>query len=171
MLCVIAKIDIESREYLRNIQRIANSFGIPPRVLHGHVTLATFVSGDEAEIIRICKERLHQQKIFTIWYEKIEVLPVTSIIVASPQNKDALFDVHIEITTDLVDLLDIWTRNENWMPHTTLVHQKDVNLDVIAAEMRKKFAPFSACVERIEFSRVNADGYEIIDAIDLKNTD
>lgn len=168
MLCVIAKIDAESRGRLRDIQRIADSFGIPPRILHGHIALATFVSGDEAELIHNCKERLNNQTTFTVHYESIDVLPVPGIIVASPKKEGSLQDMHEKLTANHIDWLDVWTRTENWKPHTTLVHQPQADLDTVAKEMRRIFEPFDACVEQIEFSRVTESGYEIIGAVDLK---
>ena len=168
MLCVIAKIDNESRNHLRSIQQVADSLGVPPRVLYGHITLATFVSGDEDEIICSCKEMLCDHSVFSIQYEKVEALPATSIVVVSPKIEGVLWNLHKKLVRGRYDQLDIWSRDDTWKPHTTLVHKPPVDLNLVAEEMCSIFEPFSARVERIEFSKVTASGYEIIDAVDLK---
>ena len=167
MLCAIAKIDNESRNRLRNIQKVADSLGIPPRILYGHITLATFVSGNEDEIIRSCKAILRGRSVFSFQYEKVEVLSATSIVVISPKMEGVLLDLHKELVRGRNDELDVWSRDGKWKPHTTLVHNPPVDLNLVGAEMSSVFEPFSACVDRIEFSKVTESGYEIIDAIDL----
>ena len=167
LLCVIAKIDEAARDRLRAIQQIGDSHGVPTSSLYGHITLATYISGDEAEIIRSCKARLHGQRAFSVHYERIEVLPVSSIIIASPRRSGALLRLHRMLVSEYPAWLNEWTRTDQWKPHTTLLHDPLADLDAIAAQMRAAFHPFSAHVSQIEFSRVHECGYDIIGKIAL----
>ena len=60
------------------------------------------------------------------------------------------------------EMLDQWTHNESWQPHTTLVHQPGMKLDRVAEAMQAEFRLFEARIEQIEFSRVTEHGYEIV---------
>ena len=55
MLCAVAKLDPASTERLARLRRMANQFGIFPKELHGHITLATYTGEDEAAFIASCK--------------------------------------------------------------------------------------------------------------------
>lgn len=168
MLCVIAKIDAASRMRLAGIQRIAEDFGIPVRELYGHITLATYLGEEEEAFVASCKASLLCRKAFPVRYDQIEVLDATSIIVASPRKEGDLAAIHGEIERRWGAHFNHWTQGEAWYPHTTLLYKPQTDLSAIAAAMEQTFAPFDAWVERIEFSRVHEDGYEILDAIDLE---
>ena len=55
MLCVIAKIDSESKNRLIELQQ---SLGIPVPKLYGHITLAAYIGEDKGAFISSCKEIL-----------------------------------------------------------------------------------------------------------------
>ncbi len=167
MLCVIAKIDSVSREKLLKLQQLAGSFGIPQRHLHGHITLAAYVGDDENQFISSCKKLLSNYKRFSVYYYKIEVLTETSIIVASPKKEKEIALIQNEIVNNWEESLDYWTQGDVWKPHTTLLYEPKADLQTIAEVMQAEFKPFNAQVDRIEFSRVKENGYEIIDSIAL----
>ncbi len=167
MLCAIARIDTQSRDRLLALQKISERFGAAVRDLYGHITLATYIGEEEGSFIASCKEILSARAPFSVYYEKVEVLGATSIIVASPRNENALFDIHHDIAMRWGPYLDEWTDSDLWKPHTTLLYDPQADLQAIAEAMRKEFVPFYAQVNGIEFSRVTENGYTIVDSVDL----
>ena len=167
MLCAIARIDTQSREKLSALQQAAERFGITVHKIYGHITLATYMGEDDRAFIASCKEILSACTPFSVYYEKVEVLSATSIIVASLRKENALLDMHHAIAAQWGHSLDHWTNNDHWQPHTTLVYDPQIDLQVLAEAMQKEFIPFFAHVTRIEFSQVTAHGYEIVDSVDL----
>lgn len=168
MLYVIAKIDEQSEAKLEQIQKIATQFGIEPKPLHGHITLVTYQDGNEAELIAHCKKILRNQKAFSVFYDKIEVLSSTSIIVASPKNEGALQSVQNRLTTEQREHIAEWTRADVWHPHTTLIFDAQADLDAIAQAMEEVFESFEASIECIQFSKETENGYEIVDFVELE---
>ena len=169
MLCVIAIIDKNSRDQLLKVQSIGEKFGIPPRHLHGHITLATYLGSEEDAFISSCKETLSKYRTCTVRYEKIQILSATSIIVATPSRDSTLTDMQKGISDHWHEEMDHWTRADVWEPHTTLVHKPGFDLEPAAKAMQKIFKPFSAMIDRVEFSRVCENGYEILETVPLKN--
>ena len=167
MLCAIARIDTQSREKLSALQQAAERFGITVHKIYGHITLATYMGEDDRAFIASCKEILSACTPFSVYYEKVEVLSATSIIVASPRKENELLDMHHAIAAQWGHSLDHWTNNDHWQPHTTLVYDPQIDLQVLAEAMQKEFIPFFAHVTRIEFSQFTAHGYEIVDSVDL----
>lgn len=94
MLCVIAKLSRSATEELRLLQRVAASFGMHPSPVYGHVTIAAYTSDDDAEFIAGCKELLQGIGSFSVFFDKIEVLSETSIIVATPRKDSVLTALH-----------------------------------------------------------------------------
>ena len=168
MLCAIARIDTQSREQLLALQRLAERFGVMVKDLYGHITLATYIGEDDGTFIASCKEIISACTPFSVYYEKVEVLSATSIIVASPRNENVLFDIHNDIAARWEPYLDKWTNNNLWHPHTTLIYNPQIDLKEIAEAMRKQFIPFWAQVTRIEFSQVTENGYKIVDFISVE---
>lgn len=167
MLCVIAKIDDESTRKLADLQSAAKDFGLPPRILYGHITLSAFVGSEEAAYMAFCKTVLRDVGAFSVFYEQVEVLYETSIIVASPRKRGALENIQAKLTAGWEEKLDIWTKPDVWRPHTTLLYKPDAGLYAICERMTAVFHPFPAKIERIEFSKVTENGYRILDSIPL----
>ena len=167
MLCAIARIDEQARNRLLALQQVTERFGIMPKEIYGHITLAAYIGGDNGAFVSSCKEIISAYSPFSIYYEKIEVLSATSIIVVSPRNEKTLFDLHHDIAARWGPYLDHWTKNDFWQPHTTLMYSPQIDLQMIAEGMRKEFRPFLAQVTRIEFSLVTENGYKIMDSLDL----
>lgn len=170
MLCAIAKIDPDSTERLAKLRRMANDFGIFPRELHGHITLATYTGEDEAGFIASCKAILSGYQKFTVRYDKVEIwvsVPESeSIIVAAPRREPVMAAIQKEIAQTWAADLNEWTQENVWRPHTTLLYAPGADLPSIAAAMQKTFEPFTAQVDRIKFSRVNGE-IETIDFAEL----
>lgn len=167
MLCAIARIDAQARKQLLALQRVTERFGMTLKDLYGHITLATYIGGDDGAFIASCKEIISAYSPFSVYYEKVEVLGATSIIVASPQYEKTLFGLHHDIAAKWGPYLDRWTNSDLWLPHTTIMYNPQIDLQVIAESMRKEFLPFFAQVTRIEFSLVTENAYKIIDSINL----
>ena len=169
MLCAIAKLDEEATQMLISLQKAAVPDPARRRALHGHITLAAYTGDDEAGFIRDCKELLAEHSSFTVMYEKTEILEETSILVAVPGKSSQLDTVHQNIANRYSDALDEWTRREKWVPHTTLFFSTGPELYEAYRRTAVQFVPFQARVCRIEFSRVLAGGYEIIDCLNLSD--
>ncbi|MBQ9561872.1 MAG: 2'-5' RNA ligase family protein [Lachnospiraceae bacterium] len=167
MLCVIAKLDQKATDQLNEIKRTAYPAGADIKTIYGHITLAAYIGDDELRFVRFCKRALADVSAFYIRYHKIEVLDETSIIVAAPEMSEPLTFLHQCIAEEYEDDLDRWTKREGWYPHTTLIYGPQLDLHSICRQMTDSFSPFEAGVNRIEFSRVCENGYEIIDGLAL----
>ena len=167
MLCVIAKLDETATNRLIELQKAAFPAGAETRTLHGHITLATYIGEDEACFVQSCKRALAGASAFIVVYEKIEVLDETSILVATPEKSEPLAFLHRRITERFEDTLDRWTKGDRWYPHTTLAVGPQPDLQTICDKMRDSFSTFEAWISKIEFSRVYANAFEIVDDLDL----
>lgn len=167
MLCAIAKIDPAASERLVSLAKLTEGFGIPPRNVHGHITLATYIGNDENEFISSCKRILSGCGEFSACYDKLEVWDPSTIIVAVPQKENAIAAIQKEISTKWAADLDQWTQADVWQPHTTLVTNPQADFYAIVKVMQEKFKPFVAQIKQVEFSRVYENGYEIIDCVEL----
>ena len=167
MLCVIAKLDPGAVEKLRQLQTAAVPFGARPTPVYGHITLAAYVPGGDTEFLAGCKALLQDTAPFSVRYDRVEVLPATSIIVAAPQKRGVLLSLHSMIAARYAPSLDQWTCDDRWYPHTTLLYDPQADLPRICRSMQERFSPFEAAVRYIEFSRVTETGYEIADRITL----
>ena len=150
MIYVIAKLEKSARARLSWIQSFAASFGIVPRPIYGHITLAELGSREE---IAACKEALGAQEAFTVDFQKIDVLAADQTVVALAAREGGLEAVH-----------EILASGDDWIPHTVLLRDDMMDLKWIRTAMAQMFQPFTAKVERIEFM----EGNEIIDGMDLK---
>ena len=169
MLCILAKIDEEGRKKLLEVQKAAESFSVTPKELHGHVTLACYVGDDEKKFITSCGEKLKKEHPFEIFYDHIDVFEVSSVIAAAPRREEKIECVHRDISDRWSEDLNCWTKENVWLPHTTLLQDKTVDILPIAEAMKKIFKPFSAMVTEIEFSRVlEGNKYEIVGSFTLK---
>ena len=68
MLCVIALLDPASTERLSRLRRLTAAFGVPPRAVHGHITLASYIGEDEAGFISSCQAILSRRRKFSVHY-------------------------------------------------------------------------------------------------------
>ncbi len=170
MLCVIARIDPGSRDRLAALRRSTKARDRRMGELYGHVTLATYLGEEETRFVASCRELFAGRPAFTVRYLEIEPLPATSILVASLEKEGSLLSLHDEIAAAWGGSLDKWTGTALWKPHTTLLYDPEGDLPALAAVLREAFTPFTARVERIEFSRVEGEGYTILGSVDLPVT-
>lgn len=150
MIDVIAKLDRSSRARLSWIQSFAASFGIVPKPIYGHITLAVLDSRDAAAA---CKAALAEQEAFAVDFTALEVLAQEQSIAALAAREGALEAVHEAVAP-----------GTDWVPHTALLRDDMMNLNWVRTAMAGMFQPFTGKIERIEFM----ENGEIIDAIDLK---
>ena len=156
MLYVIAKIDKSARARLSWIQSFTASFGIVPRPIYGHITLAAF-EDDASAVIEGCKAALTGQGPFSVDFQTVEVLrqeQVVAVLAAQEGTLEALRE----------KLAAVAPCEESWVPHTTLLHDGRMDLNWIRSAMAQMFQPFTATVDRIEFMV----GTDIVDGVDLK---
>ena len=164
MLCLIAKLDKRSAERLTAVKKAAVPEAKP---LYGHITLATYVGDDEAGFMAFCASQLKGISWFAVEYTRLAVLEETSIVVALPEKAGALSALHRRIAEAYGGSLDQWTGSEAWLPHTTLLDDPKANLPELCGKMAADFAPFTAGIVGIEFSRVTPSGYEILGRVEL----
>ena len=169
MLCVIAKLDKRSAEKLTALKKAA----VPEastKPLYGHITLAAYVGDDEAEFMAFCASQLKGVPQFAVKYTHLAVLEETSIVAALPEKTGVLSALHRRIAEVYGGGLDQWTcLDETWLPHTTLLYDPKADLQKLCGKMAAAFAPFTAGVVGIEFSRVTPPGYEILGRTDLRD--
>ena len=151
MIDVIAKLEKSARARLSWIQSFAASFGIVPRPIYGHITLAELGSREE---IAACKESLGAQEAFTVDVQKIDVLAADQTVVALAAPEGGLAEVRRKLVPG----------EGNWTPAIVLLRDNMVDLNWVCKAMAQMFQPFAAKVERIEFVESN----EVIDGMDLK---
>ena len=169
MLCVIAKLDKRSAEKLTALKKAAvPEAGTKP--LYGHITLASYVGEDEAGFMAFCTSLLKGVPRFAVRYTQLAVLEETSIIAALAEKTGTLPALHQRIAEVYGGSLNEWTgSDEVWLPHTTLLYDPKADLPAVCRKMAADFAPFTAGIVGIEFSRVTPPGYEILGRTDLRD--
>lgn len=172
MLCAIAIIDPAATERLVKLEQVTERFGIPPQDVHGHVTLATYVGDDEDAFISSCKSILSGYGKFPVYYDTVGTWicksGMKSFIGAFPRKEPTIVAIQKEIAGIWSAYLNEWTQEDVWKPHTSLLYVQGADLSTVAEAMQEMFEPFVAQVDRIEFSRVYENGYEIIDSFELR---
>lgn len=168
MICVIAKLPPDAVERLDLLRRTVVSDEQSVKPLYGHITLATCLPDNDEKFIRDCAGIVRGAPAFSVCYEKLEVLPETSIIVATPSKPDELLALHGKIAGKYGSSLDRWTCGPDWYPHTTLLYDPAADLDALCRNMQQHFVPFSARVSQVEFSKVEEAGYTILKSVDLE---
>ena len=176
MLCAIIIVDAASTNRLLRVRQIAERFGYPPKKVHGHITLATYTGNDEEGFISSCKAILSKLGKFPVYYDKVEAWEsmsgVKSFIVAVPRKEYVIVTLQKEISRDWATDLNEWTREDNWNPHTSLIHVPGIDISDVAIAMQTEFDPFVAQIDRIEFTRVYENegkwSYEIADFVELQ---
>lgn len=176
MLCAIVKLDPAARDRLMKLEQIPERFGFPPRNLHGHITLATYIGDDEEGFISSCKAILSGHGKIPVYYDKVEAWTSTfgarSLIVAVPRKEQMITTIQKEISRQWSAHLNEWTQEDTWTPHTSLLYVSGTDLDAVAEAMQEEFVPFVTEADRIEFSRIQEiEGkfsYETVDFIELQ---
>ena len=168
MLCVIAKLDKRSTEKLTAIQKAAApDAGLKP--LYGHITLASYMGEDEAGFMAFCAAQLKGVSRFAVKYTHLAVLEETSIVAALAEKAGTLAALHRRIAEEYGGSLNEWTSlDETWLPHTTLLYDPQADLSAACRKMAADFAPLTAGIVGIEFSRVTPSGYEILGRAELR---
>lgn len=172
MLCAIAIIDPAATERLAELEQAAKRFDIPPQDVHGHITLAAYTGEDEEAFISSCKSILAGYGKFPVYYDAVETWicksGMKSFIGAFPRKEPVIMAIQKEIAGRWSAYLNEWTQENKWNPHTSLLYVQGADLSAVAEAMQEMFEPFAAQVDRIEFSRVHENGYEIIDFFELQ---
>lgn len=151
MITVIAKLDKSSRARLSWIQSFAASFGIVPKPIYGHITLAELESRDD---VAACKAALEGQRAFTVDFQTVEVLRDEKCVAAVAAREGGLAEVRLKLVPGDAD----------WTPCTVLLWDHMMDLNWVRMAMMEMFRPFTARVDRIEF----LEGDAVIDGMDLK---
>ena len=168
MICVIAKLPPDAVERLSILKEAAVSKKPLMHSIYGHITIATYLPDDDAEFLQACSGIIRETPSFSVRYEKLEVLPETSIVVATPSKSTVLLDLHNRIAEKYSGSLDRWTCGNEWYPHTTLLYDPGADLNDLCRNMQQHFSPFEAWITQVEFSKVEETGYTILETIDLK---
>ena len=169
MLCAIAIIDSSATERLRYLRRLSERFGAPPKDIHGHITLATYIGANEDSFISSCKTLLVGYKRFSVHYDRVTIFDSSAVIVAVPRRESILTAMQKEISGIWATDLNEWTQEDTWSPHTSLLYSRQLDLPAILRAMQEEFEPFTAQVDRIEFTHIHDDdSCELIDRLALQ---
>ena len=169
MLCLIAKLDPASTARLSALRHAVLPIGASVPALYGHITIAVWLPRDEQPFISDCRALAAGLPPFRVAYKRLDVLPATSIVVASPERSGPLLALHDNLAARWAPSLDRWTCDDAWCPHTTLLYDPEADLERCCHAMEALFVPFSADVPALELSRVTDSGYEIIERFPLSN--
>lgn len=156
MLQLIAKLDKSSRARLSWIQSFAASFGIVPKPIYGHMTLATFPEEEAEERILRYGQQLAGCKVIPVYYEQIAVKAQEGAVVAKAAQEERLSQLLNEGAAAA------------WCPETVLIRDNMINLNWIKMAMDEMFQPFEARVERIEIVKTEGSQFEVIAGFDLE---
>jgi len=168
LICVIAKLPPDAADRLNILRETVVSKDQLRGRLYGHITIATCLSDNEEDFVQACSRLVREGQSFSVCYEKLEVLPETSIIVATPSKPGELMSLHSRIAEKYGRCLDRWTCGDKWYPHTTLLYDPDADLNALCQEMQQHFIPFGTRISQIQFSKAREKGYTILEEIDLK---
>lgn len=170
MICVIAKLPPDAVERLNALREAVISKERLVSPLHGHITIATYLPENDAGFLQDCTKAILETPSFSVRYEKLEVLAETSIIVATPSKPAELLALHGRIAEKYSRSMDRWTCGSDWYPHTTLIYRTDVDLNDLCRNMQQHFIPFETQISKVEFSRIEENGFSILKAVDLKQS-
>lgn len=168
MICVIAKLPPDAVERLNHLRKAVASKVQLIKPLHGHITIATYLPDDDEAFMQVCSGIIRETPSFSVRYEKLEILPETSIIVATPSKPAAMLVLHNRIVEKYGESLDRWTCGTEWHPHTTLMYDPDADLNDLCRNMQQHFIPFETRISQIEFSKVEETGFTILESVGLK---
>ncbi|MBQ6564302.1 MAG: 2'-5' RNA ligase family protein [Clostridia bacterium] len=171
MICVMAKLPPDAEERLDLLRKTVLSGEQCVKPLHGHITIVTYLGDNRAQFIQDCAEILRETPSFRVRYEKLEVLPETSILVATPSKPDTLMTLHRKMKDRYSKSLDRWTCGADWYPHTTLLYDPKADLAGLCRQMQDVFTPFETCIRQAEFSEVKETGYTILGTIHLMESE
>ena len=170
MICVMAKLPPDAVERLNTLRKASVSAEQPVPPFHGHITIAAYLPEDDAGFLQDCTKVILETPSFSVRYEKLEVLAETSIIVAVPSKPPELLALHGRIAEKYSQAMDRWTCGSDWYPHTTLLYRPGADLNDLCRNMQRHFIPFEVQISKVEFSRVEENGYRILKAVDLKQS-
>lgn len=172
MLCAIAIVCPAATERLAELEKVTERFDISPQDVHGHITLATYIGNDEEAFISSCKSILSGYGKFPVYYDAVGTWicksGMKSFIGAFPRKEPVIIAIQKEIAGRWSPYLNEWTQADVWNPHTSLLYVQGADLSAVAEAMQEKFEPFATQVNRIEFSRVYDNGYEMVDSFELQ---
>lgn len=176
MLCAIIVIDSGAADRLLKVAQIAERFGYPPRNVHGHITLATYIGDDEEAFISSCKSILSGFGKFPVYYDAVGTWVcksgARSFIGAFPRKEHTITAIQKEIAGSWSAYLNEWTQEDVWNPHTSLLYVQGADLSAVAEAMQREFEPFATQIDRIEFTRVYESedkcSFEIADFVELQ---
>lgn len=136
----------------------------------GHITLAAYMGEDEAGFMAFCAALLKDVSRFAVKYTHLAVLEETSIVAALAEKTGHARGAPPAHRGGLWQQSERWTgSDEVWLPHTTLLYDPKADLPAVCRKMAVAFAPFTAGIVGIEFSRVTPPGYEILRRTDLRD--
>ena len=158
MYSVIAILDRPARARLSWIQSFAASFGVVPRPIYGHITLASF---EDDGLIPACADALAGQTAFSVDFPGVDILEGEPVVAALAAREGTLEAVQ----ETLCAALNI---REKEVPHVALIREERLNLSWVRTAMGQMFQPYSARVEAIEIVRDTNGGFEVLKRVELK---
>lgn len=141
ILCVMAGYDDDTEQRLAAMQNklYEKGFvGTHTKNLPQHITLGTFSTEKETELIDIVTRVSQEIKPFDITFNHVGIFNGSNILFVAPDSNSSLFK-----------LKENFGESYNWTPHTTMLIDKPGNIYAALPFLAESFKSFQGSVQNI----------------------
>lgn len=141
ILCVLVGYDDETQKYLSEIQKnlYDNGFvGTQTKSLLQHITLGTFVTEKEQELVNKVLRVSNEYNAFNITFNHIGVFGGSKVLFIAPDPN-----------SQLLKLKEIFGSSYNWTPHTTMLIDEPKVIYTALPIVASNFRSFQGQVQSI----------------------
>jgi 2'-5' RNA ligase len=133
-LCLMAGYDDDTENYLAGIQKKLYAAGLTgqhTKDIPQHITLQTYPSEQEAEVVQMVKKIAAETEPFKVCFAHIGIFTGGKVLFIAP-DKD----------TDLIALKEKFGPSFDWVPHTTMLIDEPENIQQALPLVVQAFASF-----------------------------
>lgn len=170
-LCVILVLDEEARTRLNNYLKHLENYDINADPVHGHITLASYLSDNITELVHYTRAFFLNVNQFHLKCTRIKRLTKVNVS-CFPNESQILRSLYETFHQKYDSLCDEYTKlsTGQWTPHITMYNQSSGQSDFVEQVLKEAFVPFEANIVRVELSIVHDEGIETVFAYDLGTT-
>lgn len=145
-LCIMAGYDDDTENYLADIQKKLYAVGLTgqhTKHIPQHITLQTYPTDQEAEVVGMLREIAAETKPFDVCFSHVGIFTGGKVLFIAP-DKDS----------DLIALKEKFSPSFDWTPHTTMLIDEPENIQQALPLVVKEFASFwgkVTCLHLYEF--------------------
>lgn len=145
-LCLMAGYDDNTENRLAGIQKKLYAVGLTgqhTKNIPQHITLQTYPTEQEAEVVQMVQEIAAETKAFDVCFSHIGIFTGGKVLFIAP-DKDS----------DLIALKEKFGPSFDWTPHTTMLIDEPENIQTAVPLVMKEFSSFHgkvACLHLYEF--------------------